>query len=83
MQRRIRRGQRKKNLKFAICKVPLNYRLTDSHAFSMIKVTISLVIRGCTGFDGLDEYGEAIRGPVTTLKHGKILNAEDNLAYAA
>ena len=39
--------------------------------------------RGCTGFDGLTEDGEAVRGREPRKKLDLNLNAEDNLALAA
>ena len=38
---------------------------------------------GCTGFDGLTEDGEAVRGREPRKKLELNLNAEDNLALAA
>ncbi len=41
-------------------------------------------MRGCTGFDRLVEYGEAVRVPGNHVNHPEInLNAENNLALAA
>ena len=39
--------------------------------------------RGCTGFDGLTEDGEAVRGRTPRKKFDLNLNAEDNFALAA
>lgn len=38
---------------------------------------------GCTGFDGLTEDGEAVRGRTPRKKFDLNLNAEDNFALAA
>jgi len=43
----------------------------------------SSVQRGCTGFDGLTEDGEAVRGRTPRKKFDLNLNAEDNFALAA
>ena len=38
---------------------------------------------GCTGFDGLTEDGEAVRGGHHVKSPNLNINAEDNLALAA
>ncbi len=45
--------------------------------------TVYYVQRGCTGFDGLTEDGEAVRGRTPRKKFDLNLNAEDNFALAA
>ena len=42
-----------------------------------------ITTRGCTGFDGLTEDGEAVRGRTPRKKFDLNLNAEDNFALAA
>ena len=44
---------------------------------------LPVTTRGCTGFDGLTEDGEAVRGREPRKKLELNLNAEDNLALAA
>ena len=49
----------------------------------VIVISKLTTLRGCTGFDGLAEDGEAVRGRTPRKKFDLKLNAEDNLALAA
>ena len=48
-----------------------------------VQICTGMHSRGCTGFDGLTEDGEAVRGRTPRKKFDLKLNAEDNLALAA
>ena len=59
---------------------PPGYLLLE---WNMIYLSIRKEIWGCTGFDGLTEDGEAVRGRTPRKKFDLNLNADNNLAIAA